>query len=219
MGMTIQPLPLSPYEWRVSRGLVPYEEALAVMEARVNAILAGAAGELVWLLEHPPLYTAGTSADEAELIDAARLPVYQTGRGGKHTYHGPHQRIVYAVMDLTRRDRDLRAHVWRLEEWVIRTLAEFGVSGCRRKGRIGVWVMTAAGQDKKIAALGVRARRWVTSHGVAINVNPDLSHFSGIVPCGITGYGVTSLHDLGVHVSMAEVDAALQKQFEGVFFV
>ncbi len=215
--MSNQPPPLFPFEWRVSQGLVPYEEALAVMDAHVNAVLAGQAGELVWLLEHPPLYTAGTSACVEELIDAARFPVYQTGRGGKHTYHGPQQRVVYAVMDLTRRDRDLRAHVWRLEEWVIRTLAEFGVSGGRRKGRIGVWVMTATGQDKKIAALGVRARRWVTSHGVAINVNPDLSHFTGIVPCGITGYGVTSLHDLGVRVTMAEVDAALQRQFKEIF--
>ncbi|MFA6280041.1 MAG: lipoyl(octanoyl) transferase LipB [Bdellovibrionales bacterium] len=208
--------PVSPFEWKVSTGLVPYEEALAVMDARVDAVLAGGAGELVWLLEHPPLYTAGTSACAEELIDAARFPVYQTGRGGKHTYHGPQQRVVYAVMDLTRRDRDLRAHVWRLEEWVIRTLAAFGVSGGRRKGRVGVWVL-ADGQDKKIAALGVRARRWVTSHGVAINVNPDLSHFAGIVPCGIKGYGVTSLHDLGVCASMDEVDAALQRQFKGVF--
>ncbi len=204
------------FEWRVSQGLVPYEEALAVMEARVNAVLAGEVGELIWLLEHPPLYTAGTSSSAQELIDAARFPVYQTGRGGKHTYHGPRQRIVYAVMDLTRRDHDLRAHVWRLEEWVIRTLAEFGVTGERRKGRVGVWVMTD-GRDQKIAALGVRARRWVTSHGVALNVNPDLSHFAGIVPCGITGYSVTSLHALGVCVTMAEVDAAFQKHFAGVF--
>jgi len=203
-------------EWRVSDGLVPYDEALGVMATRVDALLAGTACELVWLLEHPPLYTAGTSADSAELLEAGRFPVIQTGRGGKHTYHGPGQRVVYAMMDLRARDRDLKAHVVRLEEWIIRSLAEFGVKGERRSDRIGVWV-DAAGQDKKIAAIGVRAKRWVTSHGFALNVNPDLSHFDGIVPCGIRAYGVTSLHELGVMVSMKDVDAALQRQFDGVF--
>jgi len=204
-------------EWRGSDGLVPYDEALAVMDLRVDAMLAGRDGELVWLVEHPPLYTAGTSASEVELIDPARFPVFQTGRGGKHTYHGPGQRVIYVMMDLAQRDRDLRAHVWRLEEWITRVLASFGVTGERRKDRIGVWVETADGQEKKIAAIGVRARRWVTSHGIALNVNPELSHFTGIVPCGIRSFGVTSLHDLGVCVSMDEVDAAFHREYAGVF--
>ena len=207
-------------EWLVSGEPVPYEEALRAMEARVLAVVGGKARELVWLLEHPPLYTAGSSADPAELIQPDRFPVYQIGRGGKHTYHGPGQRVVYVMMDLAKRDRDLRAHVWRLEEWIIRVLAHFGVTGERRADRIGVWVAvkTPLGvQEKKIAALGLRARQWVTSHGLALNVNPDLSHFEGIVPCGIKGYGVTSLHDLGVTVSMEEVDAAFRETFADVF--
>lgn len=203
-------------EWRVSDALVPYHEALAAMDVRVRSILGKQAGELVWLLEHPPLYTAGTSADERELLEPERFPVVATGRGGKHTYHGPGQRVVYAMMDLTARDRDLKAHVWRLEEWIIRTLAAFGVVSGRRMDRIGVWV-DVAGQDKKIAAIGVRARRWVTSHGLALNVKPDLSHFAGIVPCGITEFGVTSLHDLGVKVPMEEVDLMLRRQYDAVF--
>lgn len=186
------------------------------MVSRVEAILKGEAGELVWLLEHPPLYTAGTGAAVGDLIDAKGLPVFETGRGGKHTYHGPGQRIAYVMMDLSRRDRDLRAHVWRLEEWAIRTLEAFGIKGERRKGRVGVWVITSEG-EKKIAALGVRARRWVTSHGLSLNVNPDLSHYGGIVPCGIRGYGVTSLHDLGAAVSMAQVDEVLRRTFRVVF--
>lgn len=195
---------------------VPYQDALAAMDARVNALLLGQARELVWLLEHPPLYTAGTSAVAGDLVDPERFPVHITGRGGKHTYHGPGQRVAYVVMDLAKRDHDLKAHVSRLEEWVIRVLDSFGVKGERRTGRIGIWV-DAAGTDQKIAAIGVRARRWVTSHGLALNVNPDLAHFEGIIPCGIKEYGVTSLHALGVKASMGDVDQAFQKKFRGVF--
>ena len=210
------PFDLSGPEWRVEAGLVPYQDAVADMDARVNALLLGQARELVWLLEHPPLYTAGTSAVAGDLVEPDRFPVHVTGRGGKHTYHGPGQRVTYMVTDLAKRDRDLKAHVWRLEEWVIRVLADLGVNGERRAGRIGIWV-DVAGDEKKIAAIGVRARRWVTSHGLALNVNPDLSHFAGIVPCGIKDYGVTSLHALGVKVSMADVDRAFQKTFHEIF--
>lgn len=214
--MTIQQNLKAGIEWRVSEGLVPYDVALATMEARVAAILNGTAGELVWLLQHPALYTAGTSASSSELLDPTRFPVVATGRGGKHTYHGPGQRVVYAMMDLTKRDRDLKAHVWRLEEWIIRTLALLGVKAERRKDMIGVWV-DVAGHDKKIAAIGVRAKRWVTSHGFALNVNPDLSHFAGIVPCGIKDFGVTSLHELGIEVTMEQVDAALHATYDRLF--
>jgi len=203
-------------KWQISAEQVPYLEALAAMDARVNAILDSREGALFWLLEHPPLYTAGTSAKASDLLAPSRFPVYETGRGGQYTYHGPGQRVVYAMLDLRDRDRDLRAHVWRLEEWVIRVLAHFGVTGERRAGRVGVWVV-ASGQEKKIAAIGVHCRRWVTSHGLALNVNPDLSAYSGIVPCGIKGFGVTSLHELGVRVSLAEVDAQLAKSRE-IFF-
>lgn len=206
-----------PVEWRTSQGLVPYPEALAEMEARVAAIRDGGAAELVWLLEHPSLYTAGTSADPAELLDGARFPVYAAGRGGRYTYHGPGQRIAYLMLDLKRRGGDVRRYVDRLEEWVIRTLATFGVRGERREGRIGIWVDTPAAGEAKIAAIGVRVRRWVSYHGVAINVAPDLGHFQGIVPCGISEYGVTSLHALGVKVGLAELDAALRARFADVF--
>lgn len=212
-------------EWRISDGLVPYPEALAVMEARVEAILAGRAPELVWLLEHPPLYTAGTSARAKDLLMPDRFPVYEGRRGGEYTYHGPGQRVAYAVLDLNRRGRDLRAYVHRLEEWVIRALAEFNTKAERRAGRVGVWVQRPdkpAAPDgtiaeDKIAAIGVRVRRWVAFHGVAINVDPDLEHFSGIVPCGIRGYGVTSLVDLGLPVTMADLDLALARSFAVVF--
>jgi lipoyl(octanoyl) transferase len=218
-------------EWRVSAAPVPYPDALTEMETRVDSILAGQASELVWLLEHPPLYTAGTSAKKADLTDPSRFPVFETGRGGQYTYHGPGQRVIYAMMDLRERDRDLRAHVWRLEEWIIRVLADFGIKGERREGRVGVWVETAAvavagtaersrqkKEERKIAALGVRCRRWVTSHGLSLNVNPDLSHYAGIVPCGLGGFGVTSLHELGVSVSMEEVDGSFQRRFRDVFY-
>jgi lipoyl(octanoyl) transferase len=212
---------LGPIEWQVSDDLVCYEAALAAMEARVAAIAEGRAGELVWLLEHPPLYTAGTSSAPADLIDA-RFPVYQAGRGGQFTYHGPGQRVAYLMLDLKRRGPDVRRYVASLEEWLIRTLARFNVRGERREDRIGVWVARpdkGVGAEGKIAALGIRIKRWVTLHGIALNVDPDLSHFAGIVPCGVADerYGVTSLHDLGQLVSLPEVDMALRREFEGLF--
>ena len=206
-------------EWKVSKGLVPYETALAEMEARAAAVRAGEARELAWLLEHPPLFTAGTSADPAELFNPEDFPVYEAGRGGRYTYHGPGQRVAYVLLDLNRRGRDVRCHVWRLEEWMIRTLARFGVTGERRDGRVGVWVARTDGGEDKIAAIGVRVRRWVSYHGVALNVAPDLKHFRGIVPCGIAGgrYGVTSLAQLGIAASMDAVDAELYATFAEVF--
>jgi lipoyl(octanoyl) transferase len=204
-------------EWRRSNRPVPYEAAVVAMEERVAAIRAGAAPELVWLLEHPPLYTAGTSAEAQDLLEPARLPVYRSGRGGQYTYHGPGQRIAYVLLDLNRHGRDVRCHVWRLEEWMIRTLAQVGVEGERRDGRVGVWVVGAGGREEKIAAIGVRVRRWVSYHGVALNVDPDLAHYGGIVPCGISEYGVTSLARLGVTATMAEIDAALGATFDDVF--
>jgi lipoyl(octanoyl) transferase len=207
----------TPVEWRLSEGLVPYQEALAAMEARVAAIRDGSARELVWLLEHPPLYTAGTSADPRELVDPDRFPVHAAGRGGRYTYHGPGQRIAYVMLDLKPRGADIRRHVDRLEDWVIRTLAAFGVRGERRDGRIGIWVATGPVREAKIAAIGVRVRRWVSYHGVAINVSPDLGHFQGIIPCGISDYGVTSLHALGVPVGLSELDSALRASFAESF--
>jgi lipoyl(octanoyl) transferase len=206
-----------PLEWRISDRLVDYGTAVSEMEARVAAIRAGAAPELCWLLEHPPLYTAGTSARDQDLLTPARLPVFRTGRGGQYTYHGPGQRVGYVMLDLQRRGPDLRAYIWQLEEWVIRALTRFGVQGERRDGRIGIWVVKPGGQEAKIAALGVRVRRWVTYHGVAINLDADLGNFAGIVPCGIRDAGVTSLADLGLTVSMSELDAALIEAFEDVF--
>jgi lipoyl(octanoyl) transferase len=202
-------------EWKTSDSAVPYPEALAEMEARAAAIAEGTAGELVWLLEHPPIYTAGTSAQDSDLLDA-RFPVYHTGRGGQFTYHGPGQRVGYAMLDLKRRKPDVRAYVHDLEQWLIETLKELGVKGERREGRVGIWVGRGLREDK-IAALGVRIKRWVTFHGVALNVNPDLSHFSGIVPCGVRAHGVTSLADLGIVATMADVDVALKKSFEKIF--
>jgi lipoyl(octanoyl) transferase len=204
-------------EWRISERPVDYPAAVAAMEARAEAIRAGQAPELCWLLEHPPLYTAGTSARARDLLLPDRLPVFRTGRGGQYTYHGPGQRIAYVMLDLQRRGPDLRAYIWRLEEWLIRTLARFGVQGERRSGRVGVWVVKPGGAEAKIAALGVRVRRWVTYHGVALNLDPDLAHFAGIVPCGISGFGVTSLADLGLSTTMPELDAALLATFEQVF--
>jgi lipoyl(octanoyl) transferase len=186
------------------------------MESRVAAIRGGAASELVWLLGHPPLYTAGTSARPEDLLEPGRLPVYRAGRGGRYTYHGPGQRVVYVMLDLARRGEDVRCYVHRLEEWGIRTLARFGVAGERRAGRVGIWVGSGA-SEAKIGAIGVRVRRWVTYHGMAINVDPELEHFRGIVPCGIAGHGVTSLAALGIGTTMAEFDAALRETFAGVF--
>jgi lipoyl(octanoyl) transferase len=204
-------------EWRISAGLVAYPEALAAMEERVTAIRAGAARELVWLLEHPPLYTAGTSARSQDLLAPTRFPVFEAGRGGQYTYHGPGQRVAYVMLDLQRRKPDLRRYIGQLEEWAIRALARFNVRGERRQDRIGIWVVKPGGQEAKIAAIGVRVRRWVTYHGVAINVDPDLEHFGGIVPCGIKGFGVTSLADLGLTTTLPELDAALMATFDEVF--
>ncbi|KGM33995.1 lipoate--protein ligase [Inquilinus limosus MP06] len=203
-------------DWRIDDGAVPYPEALAAMEARAEAIRAGTAPELVWLLEHPPLYTAGTSAQAGDLLAPDRFPVYRAGRGGQYTYHGPGQRVGYVMIDLKRRNPDVRAYVHSLEEWLIRTLARFQVKGERREGRVGIWV-ERDGAEKKIAAIGVRIRHWVTFHGVALNVDPDLSHFAGIVPCGLAQYGVTSLVDLGLPVTMADVDLALREAWDEVF--
>jgi lipoyl(octanoyl) transferase len=203
--------------WRVSDGLVDYRDAEAAMAERVAAIRAGTAPELVWLLAHPPLYTAGTSAREVDLLDPGGIPVYRTGRGGQYTYHGPGQRVVYVMLDLKRRGADVRRFVHDLESWVIAALWRFNVRGERRDGRVGIWVPREGGREDKIAAIGVRVRRWVSFHGVAINVDPDLSHFDGIVPCGIQGHGVTSLHDLGLPVTMPDVDVALRESFGEVF--
>ena len=202
--------------WRISDGPVAYADAVARMEARVAAIRAGTEPELVWLLEHPPLYTAGTSARDADLVAPGRLPVHRTGRGGQYTYHGPGQRVAYVMVDLNRRGRDLRCFVWQLEQWVIETLAAFNVTGERRDGRVGVWV-ARDGREDKVGAVGVRVKRWVTYHGVSINVDPDLAHYAGIVPCGITEHGVTSLADLGIPATMADVDVALRQTFTKVF--
>jgi lipoyl(octanoyl) transferase len=199
----------------VRDGLLAYPEAVAFMEDRAAAISDGRAAEMVWLVEHPPIYTAGTSAKDSDLIDA-RFPVFKTGRGGQFTYHGPGQRVGYVMLDLKRRKADVRGFVRDLEEWLIRALAKFNVKGERREGRVGIWVARGSREDK-IAAIGVRVRKWVTFHGVSFNVDPDLSHFNGIVPCGISEHGVTSLHDLGIPVSMADVDIALRAAFEDVF--
>jgi lipoyl(octanoyl) transferase len=203
-------------DWQVAPGLTPYPEAVAFMEARAAAIADGTARELVWLVEHPPIYTAGTSAKEADLLDA-RFPVFKTGRGGQFTYHGPGQRVGYVMLDLKQRGGDVRGFVRDLEEWLIRTLARFNIKGERREGRVGIWVARSGGREDKIGAIGVRVRRWVTFHGVSLNVEPDLTHFTGIVPCGISEHGVTSFHDLGVLVSMADVDVAMKAAFEDVF--
>ena len=206
-----------PAEWRVSSGVTSYEAALAVMEDRAAAIAEGRAAELVWLLEHPPLYTSGSSARPEDLLEP-RFPVHATGRGGQFTYHGPGQRVVYLMLDLNRRAPDVRRYVATLEEWIIRTLACFGVEGERREDRVGVWVRRpdkGAGCEDKIAAIGIRLKRWVSLHGIALNVAPDLTHYSGIQACGVSDarYGVTSLRDLGVTAGLAEVDAALRKEF------
>ncbi len=203
-------------DWHLDDRPVPYDTAVAAMETRVAAIRAGTAPEQVWLLEHPPLYTAGTSARREDLVWPDRFPVHQTGRGGQYTYHGPGQRIAYVMLDLARRGRDVRRHVGQLEDWTIAALATFNVRGERREGRVGVWVTTPAG-ERKIAAIGVRVRRWVTYHGLSINVEPDLAHYDGIVPCGIAEFGVTSLVDLGVPATLADLDVALRETFPKVF--
>ncbi|WP_173932148.1 lipoyl(octanoyl) transferase LipB [Chelativorans sp. Marseille-P2723] len=218
-------IPTPPVEWRVEADLTPYDTALAFMEWRAEAIRAGEARELIWLVEHPPLYTAGTSANPQDLVDPERFPVIQAGRGGEYTYHGPGQRVAYVMLDLKRRREDVRAFVGALEDWIIASLARFNVSGERRKGRVGVWVRRpdkapmpdGTPMEDKIAAIGIRLRRWVSFHGIAVNVEPDLEHFSGIVPCGISGFGVTSLVDLGLPITMADFDVALRQAFEEIF--
>jgi lipoyl(octanoyl) transferase len=199
-------------EWRVSEGLVPYADALAEMEARAAAVRAGEADELVWLLEHPPLFTAGTSSDPAELFNPMGFPVFEAGRGGRYTYHGPGQRVGYLVLDLEKRGKDIRCFVHSLEGWIIETLAQLGIEARREPGRIGIWTGHGA-KEAKIGAIGVRVRRWVTMHGFSINVAPDLSHFGGIVPCGIAEYGVTSLAALGRDAAMKPLDDALEANF------
>jgi len=210
----------APAEWAVSSGYVDYEPAVAAMEARVAAIAAGEAPELIWLLEHPPLYTGGVSAKAEDLLEPGRFPVHQTGRGGQYTYHGPGQRVAYVMLDLNRRGKDVRALVRGLEGWLIDSLATFGVDAGVRDGRVGVWVeRNGAGwsREDKIAAIGVKVRKWVTFHGISLNVEPELEHFGGIVPCGITEHGVTSLVDLGVLATMDEADAALKGAFQRRF--
>lgn len=211
-------------EWKITPGLTDYADALSQMEARATAIAAGEAEELIWLLEHPPLYTAGTSADPADLVDPDRFPVFEARRGGQYTYHGPGQRVVYVMLDVAKRGRDVRCFVRDLEQWVIATLAEFNVDGEIRAGRVGVWVQRpdkpaqpdGTPAEDKIAAIGIRLRKWVSFHGLSINVEPDLGHFDGIVPCGITQHGVTSLVDLGLPVTMDDVDVALRRTFDQI---
>ncbi|ADL01704.1 lipoyl(octanoyl) transferase LipB [Brevundimonas subvibrioides] len=207
-------------EWVVAPGYVPYDDAVAEMEARVAAISAGDAAERVWLLEHPPLYTAGVSAKDTDLLDTGRFPVHRTGRGGQFTYHGPGQRVAYVMLDLNARGKDVRGFVRGLEAWLTGALAEFGVEAGVRDGRVGVWVERKGpgwAREDKIAAIGVKVRKWVSFHGISLNVEPDLTHFDGIVPCGITEHGVTSLLDLGVIAGMDEADAALKASFRRVF--
>lgn len=212
-------------EWKITDGLTDYGAAVTLMEQRAEAIAQSAAEELIWLVEHPPLYTAGTSAKEQDLLDPTRFPVYPSKRGGQYTYHGPGQRVVYVMMDLNKRGRDIRKFVQQLEHWVIATLASFNVTGEIREGRVGVWVqrpekprlVTGAVSEDKIAAIGIRLKKWVSYHGISINVEPDLDHFGGIVPCGISNFGVTSLVDLGLPVEMSDLDAALRTSFSEIF--
>lgn len=205
-------------QWKASSGLIEYTEAVQQMEQRVADIHTQQASEMVWILEHPPLYTGGTSAKDADLLDHTRFPVYQTGRGGEYTYHGPGQRVAYVMLDLkSRKKQDIRCYVHALEQWVIDTLAEFDILGQRRPKRVGIWVDLGDGREAKIGALGIRVRKWITFHGIALNVHPDLAHFDGIIPCGIRQYGVTSLHALGKKVTMAEVDTVLREKFKEQF--
>ncbi|HEX2942010.1 MAG TPA: lipoyl(octanoyl) transferase LipB [Rhodopila sp.] len=222
-SITLQPFDAVIPEWRVQDGLTPYPDALSLMQQRVADIRAGTAGELVWLVEHPPVYTAGTSAKPSELTDPDRFPTFNAGRGGQWTYHGPGQRTAYVMLDLTRRHgrvpaQDIRCYVNGLEEWLIRTLDRFNVRGERREGRVGIWVADRArGTESKIAAIGVRVTRWVSWHGIALNVEPNLAHFGGIVPCGLSQYGVTSLADLGITATMHDADVALRAAWQEVF--
>ena len=224
-GFKPQSADAPPVRWEIADGLTDYAEALSRMESLADAIARGDAPETVWLVEHPALYTAGTSANEIDLIDPGRFPVHKAGRGGQYTYHGPGQRVAYVMLDLKRRKADVRAFVGALEEWIIATLEQFSIKGERRQDRVGVWVRRpekprladGSEHEDKIAAIGIRLRRWVSFHGISINVEPELSHFSGIVPCGVSGHGVTSLVDLGLPVTMADVDIALRQQFIEIF--
>ena len=212
-------------QWEISEGEVEYNKALEKMDSHVNKMINGKADEKIWLLEHPSLYTAGTSADEKDLVEPNRFPVFETNRGGQFTYHGPGQRVAYVMLDLNKRGKDIKAFVEKLEAWIIHTLAEFNVVGQTRIGRVGIWVertdkpktVNGLPEEEKIAAIGIRLRKWVTFHGLSINVDPDLTHFQGIVPCGIKDHGVTSLVDLGLPVSMTDLDNALKKSFSKVF--
>jgi len=226
IALSFLPAPdAAPVEWRIEPGLTQYEDALAFMDARADAIRRGSAPELVWLVEHPPLYTAGTSAKAEDLVEPDRFPVFAAGRGGEYTYHGPGQRVAYVMLDLKRRREDVRAFVAALEDWIMRSLDRFNVKGERREDRVGVWVVRpdrpplpdGSPAEDKIAAIGIRLRRWVSFHGISINVEPDLQHFSGIVPCGVADRGVTSLVDLGLPVTMADLDIALKSAFGEVF--
>jgi lipoyl(octanoyl) transferase len=208
---------ISSVEWETAPMLVPYPQALADMEQRAADIADGRQPERIWLLEHHPLYTAGTSAKPSDLIQPNKLPIFNAGRGGEYTYHGPGQRIAYVQLNLANRGRDVRCFVSNLESWIIAMLADFGLTGQRRAGRVGVWIEDEAGHDFKIAAIGVRVRRWVTLHGISINISPNLEHFSGIVPCGISKHGITSFQKLGINVAMPEIDAALTKNFPYIF--
>lgn len=225
--VTLPLLPASHVEWLLTPGLTDHPQAVAFMEARAAAILDGSAPETIWLVEHPPLYTAGTSARAQDLTDPNRFPVHPTGRGGQYTYHGPGQRVVYVMLDLNRRGRDVRAFVQALEAWVIDSLADFGVRGEIRDGRVGVWVArpdkaplpSGEMREDKIAAIGIKLRRWISFHGLAVNVDPELTHYAGIVPCGISGHGVTSLVDLGLPVGMGDLDTALRVNFTRHFAI
>ena len=212
---------MSEVEWIISSGLVEYPDALKAMDERVDLIQKGNAKELVWLLEHPPLYSAGTSAKPEDLLAPNRFPVFKTGRGGQYTYHGPGQRVVYIMLDLNRRQRDIRAFVFSLETWIINTLAKFNIRGERRSDRIGIWVrrtdLNNSGREDKIGAIGIRIKRWVTLHGISINVSPDLEHFGGIIPCGIGGYGVTSFEDIGQPLEVYDLDVELRTEFDQLF--
>lgn len=204
-------------EWKISDNLIDYEESLKWMEDRVASVINGDKDEAVWLLEHPPLYTAGTSANDSDLLIKDKFPVYRAGRGGEYTYHGPGQRVAYVILNLkARNSQDIRKYVYNLEEWIINSLKHFGVNGERRSGRVGIWTFDK-GKEAKIAAIGVRIRKWVTFHGISLNINPDLTHFNGIVPCGISEYGVTSLENLGIKTTTLEVDEILKKEFTKIF--
>ncbi|MEM6761258.1 MAG: lipoyl(octanoyl) transferase LipB [Pseudomonadota bacterium] len=217
MAVSLTPSPSAPVSWKIMDATVAYPDAVAAMEAHVAAMAAGEKGECVWLLEHPACFTAGTSAKPEDLVSPDLLPVFKTGRGGQYKYHGPGQRVAYAMLDLRHRGRDVRAYVHSLEAVLIETLAAFGIDGERREGRVGVWVRRPHGGEDKIAAIGVRVKRWIAYHGISLNVEPDLSHFAGIVPCGVREHGVTSLAAMGRIVSMAEVDQALRRSFESKF--